>query len=161
MIISANGVYNFLDEQGTRPFTVTKTSDTTVSVTSGQCHFFGVWTTPTWEGGDSFGTDKTLGSGDTLYLKAEIAVGEGVVGSDGIKIGWGLTGGNLPAAEYDINFSSELITPNYTDGEVLITIANVTFDGGVITDIDQILDYNPLIPWNGGILTTITSGGTT
>lgn len=145
-----------------RPFTIAKIDDTTVQVRDGYCFHAGSWKLPTWEGGDDFDTDKTISASAVLFLRHDIIVDGNDVSADAIKIGWDLAvGTGLPTVEYDVDFTGETITETTNDGEVLIEIGAVTFTGGAITSISQKLDYNPILPYHGDVLTTVTSGGTT
>jgi hypothetical protein len=146
---------------GLRPFQIIQVSDTVVQVNTGRAHWKGEWETPTWDAG-GFNEDKVISATSTLQLKCDIAV-EGVdVTVDALNIGWDLTATyqGLPARNYEIDFISETVTEYGTDAEVVIDIAVVTFTDGAISSIDQILDYNPVLPWNRDIDTTADGGGT-
>lgn len=144
-----------------RPFEVRKISPTEVVTTAGKCHWKGSWVTPTWDTG-AFETAKTISATSTLQLRLDVSVDGVTISSDSVNIGWDITASNegLPAREYEIDFTGETITETGTDAEVVVDIATVTFASGKITDIDQILDYNPILPWNRDINTTVIAGGT-
>lgn len=144
------------------PFLIAQVNETDVTVTPGKCHYKGSWTTPTWEGGDAFDTDKEITSTAVLWIRVDIAAGAGTIGSDALKIGWDLTAPSeaLPSRQYDIDFTGESITETIVDGQVRIKVGTVTITSGEISDIEQDLNYSPVLPWQLDIPTSLNSGGT-
>ena len=160
MIIKGAGL-NYIISEGDSPFSVSKIDDNSVIVKTGKVHFKGAWATPTWLNSDTFNENKSIDETTTLSLRIDIAVGAGTVSEDGVFIGWDVTPSQstLPSIEYDIDFLGETIAENPVDGQIIIDIATVTFENGSITNIEQLVDSNIILPWND-ITITLTSGGT-
>jgi len=147
-----------------RPFEVRQVTgyDNVVQVTPGKGNWKGEWEVPTWLGGDAFDTDKTLITGThKLQFRLDISVDGEEISSDAINIGWDPAASyeGLPSWAYDIDFFGDTVTETGYDAEVVIDIAEVTLVSSKITEIEQLIDYNPVFPWNRDIAVTVTGGG--
>lgn len=153
-------IYDNAQALAARPFQVTKTGDNTVQVKPGKFHSNndGLWTLPTWES-SGFDTDYSPAGTEKLVMKVEIDAATGE--TTAVTIGWDLdVNHQVPDTVVTISYGTTTaggggspftIDTEHNNGEIRIDIAEVTVsEEGEIT-IEQFVDYNILLPWNGDI----------
>jgi len=193
MIVQSNNIYNFITQEKPRPFTVTE-GDTagTVIVSPGKCFHY-TWKIPIWsnlpEALGAFDTERvitgTKANPDILSLliqfednsddpeEVESDPDEEVFSSSDVFIGWyGSEANDWPIDRVSLTQAGddyELETESFQGkGYIPIARAYVTQgdEGEQEVIIEQLIDYNPILPietrqyffrnTGGGTLTTIS-----